>query len=239
MNRSQLPPVAILAGGLATRLKPLTETVPKSLVSIAGRPFLDHQIELLAGRGIQEIVMCVGHMGEMIEREFGDGRSRGVHLQYSFDGDQLLGTAGALRRALPLLGDEFLVLYGDSYLTCDYSRVASEFRGSGRSGLMTVFPNEDKYDASNVEYVAGAILAYDKKNRTPAMKHIDYGLGVFRSRALSSIRAGERYDLSRVYQDLLAKGDLAALEVPERFYEIGSFQGLRETSLLLGSTEVD
>src|SRR5512144_908368 len=143
-------PVAILAGGLATRLRPITEKIPKSLVPVAGRPFLAHQLELLRSRGIIRIVLCVGHLGEMVEREFGDGSAHGVRLEYSFDGPVLLGTGGALKRARPKLGQQFFVLYGDSYLPVAFSPIAECFERSGKPGLMTVYRNEGQYDTSNV-----------------------------------------------------------------------------------------
>ena len=226
-------PVAILAGGLATRLRPLTETVPKALVAVAGRPFLAHQLELLHARGVRHVVLCVGYLGEMIEREFGDGSTFRMRIDYSFDGDRLLGTGGALRRALPFLGREFMVLYGDSYLPIDYQAVAAAFERSGRDALMTVFRNEDRWDTSNVIFEADTIRVYDKQRPSPEMRHIDYGLGVFRAAVLEHWSVGERFDLSDVYHALAAQGRLAGFEVTQRFYEIGSHAGLAELEQLL------
>jgi len=226
-------PVAILAGGLATRLKPRTETVPKVLLTVAGKPFAVHQLELLRRNGLTEFVFCVGHMGEQVEATLGDGHDLGVRIQYVYDGPALLGTGGALRNAAGLLGREFLVLYGDSYLECEYSKVIGAFRDSGRPGLMTVFHNSDSWDKSNVEFVDGEIRKYDKVARTPSMRHIDYGLGVFRTSVFESYRENEPLDLVTVYQALLAAGQLAGFEVKQRFYEIGSPQGLEETDRYL------
>ncbi len=223
-------PVAILAGGLATRLRPLTETIPKALIEVNGEPFIAHQLRLLASRGIERVVLCVGYRGEMIRNFVGDGSRFGLHADVVFDGPVLLGTAGAIRNALPLLGENFFVLYGDSYLPCDYAAVGSAFLCSGKRGLMTVFRNDGKFDASNVEYRDGQIVAYDKKITTPAMKHIDYGLGAFRADVFTELPDGMHCDLAAVYQSLLGAGELAAFEVPERFYEIGSLRGLKETS---------
>jgi NDP-sugar pyrophosphorylase family protein len=223
-------PVVILAGGLATRLRPLTERIPKALVEVAGRPFLEHQLALLRDRGIQRAVLCVAYLGETIEARLGDGSQLGIRLDYCYDGPELLGTGGAIRRALPLLGEGFFVLYGDSYLDCDYAAVAEAFRRSGRRGLMTVYRNDGCFDASNVEYAGGEILRYDKRARTPGMRYIDYGLGVFRRSVFEEIPEGTARDLATVYQDLLQAGDLAAYESTERFYEIGSPEGLRETA---------
>src|SRR5579864_4998250 len=171
-------PAAILAGGLGTRLRPVTETIPKALVEINGEPFLAHQLRLLRRSGLERVVLCVGYRGEQVRDFAGDGHTFGLEVEYSLDGPQLLGTAGAIRRALPLLGDNFFVLYGDSYLPCDYATIERTFQSSKMAALMTVFPNSDRWDTSNVEFSGGRIRAYDKVNRTAAMRHIDYGLGV-------------------------------------------------------------
>jgi NDP-sugar pyrophosphorylase family protein len=218
-------PVTILAGGLATRLGPLTKKIPKSLISVAGGPFIAHQLRLLRSSGIQHVILCVGHLGEMIEKTVGDGRAFGMNVEYSYDGSELLGTAGAVRRALPKLGERFFVMYGDSYLVCDYAAVEGEFSRSGKLGLMTVFCNEGRWDSSNVEFDNGRILAYSKKNRTPPMRFIDYGLGVFKAEAFAKSKAS---DLAELYTELLQSGELSAMEVHERFYEIGSTAGLEE-----------
>ncbi len=226
-------PVAILAGGLATRLLPVTEKIPKALIKIADEPFLAHQLRLLKSAGLRKAVLCVGYRGEMIESELGDGSSCGMELTYSFDGAELLGTGGSLRKALPLLGERFLVLYGDSYLPIDYAAPARFFVASGKPGLMTVFRNEGRWDRSNVSFEDGAIKAYSKKEQTPDMHYIDYGLGVLAASALSRWPAGQAFDLADVYQDLIGRQALAGYEVRERFYEIGSPEGLAELDALL------
>ena len=228
-------PIAILAGGLATRLRPVTETVPKALIEVAGEPFLAHQLRLLRRHGFERVVLLVGYLGEKIEAFAGDGRAFGLRVEYAFDGPQLLGTGGALRRALPLLGDAFAVIYGDSYLPCDYRAALGAFTDSGKLGLMTVHRNEGQWDTSNVEFTGGRILAYDKAKRTPAMRHIDYGLGAFQRAAFDEVPAGQPYDLAAVYQGLLRRGQLAAWESPDRFYEIGSVQGIDDLGEFLKS----
>ncbi len=221
-------PVAILAGGLATRLRPLTEKIPKALVEINDEPFIVHQMRLLKNKGVTRIVICAGYLGEMIEDFIGDGSRYGMHVTYSFDGDQLLGTAGALKRALPLLGDAFFVLYGDSYLPCDYQQVQAAFIRSNKLALMTVFHNAGRWDTSNVEFAADKLIAYDKQNRTARMQYIDYGLGVFNSAAFADVSLDEPTDLADLYQKLLQQQQLTAYEVKERFYEAGSFAGIEE-----------
>ena len=231
-------PVAILAGGLATRLRPVTEKIPKALVAVAGRPFLAHQLGLLHASGIRKVVLCVSYRGEMIEQEFGNGSSFGMELSYSFDGPVLLGTGGALKKALPLLGARFLVLYGDSYLPIDYSGPARAFVASGKPALMTVFRNENRWEPSNVWFEEAEIRQYDKRKLTPEMKHIDYGLGVLSSETLSSWPDEKPFDLAEVYEDLIGKRKLAGYEVDRRFYEIGSPGGLAELDALLRGQEL-
>ena len=184
-----MPPLAILAGGLATRLKPLTEQVPKSMIEVGGQPFIAHQLRLLSSAGVDRVVMCVGYLGEMIQEFAGDGRRFGLHVNYSPDGPMLRGTAGAVRNALPMLGEQFLVLYGDSYLPCDYRAVEQAFLGSGQPGLMTVFRNRNQWEISNVEFGGGQIAAYDKRTPTAAMQYVDYGLSAFQASGFSAAGA--------------------------------------------------
>lgn len=220
-------PVAILAGGLATRLKPITEKIPKSLVPVTGKTFLARQLELLRSRGIRRAILCVGHLGGMIERDFGK-EAYGVKLDYAFDGPKLLGTGGAIKCALPLLGTEFFVLYGDSYLPIEYRPVADFFQRSGKLGCMTVYRNEGRYDTSNVVFAENEIKVYDKKNRVPEMRHIDYGLSVFKAAAFDTFPNDRPFDLADVMSQLVRAGQLAGFEVHERFYEVGSPAGLAE-----------
>ncbi|MFT3867593.1 MAG: nucleotidyltransferase family protein [Nibricoccus sp.] len=232
MKANQLP-VAILAGGLATRLRPITEKIPKLLVEVAGEPFFSHQIRLLKNAGLTHLVLCIGYLGERIVEQYGDGSKWGIKIEYSFDGPTLLGTGGALIKALPLLGKAFYVLYGDSYLPIDYYSAGQAFRSSGKNGLMTVFENHGRYDTSNVWFENGAIKLYDKKNKVPQMHYIDYGLGLLRAAALSTYPRDAVVDLADVYRDLVSNNQLAGYEVKNRFYEIGSHAGLNELDALL------
>lgn len=228
--------VAILAGGLATRLGAITQTIPKALLEVAGRPFIAHQLDLLRAHGMTRVVLCVAHLADQIEAVVGDGRAWGLDVAYARDdaaAGTLLGTGGALRQALPLLGERFLVMYGDSYLQCDYRAVVSAFTASGKLGLMTVFHNDGRYDRSNVRFSDGRILRYDKTPGVPDLTHIDWGLGAFAAEAFAEVPAGTRVDLAAIFQDLLARGQLVGYEVHERFYEIGSEAGLAETRALL------
>jgi len=227
------PVVAILAGGLATRLGPATATLPKSMVLVGGEPFLAHQLRRLVAQGFGEVVICAGHLGGQIEDFAGDGSAFGCRVRYSFDGERLLGTGGALRRALPLLGERFLAMYGDSYLDAPFGPVWEAFLASGKAALMTVFRNEDRWDRSNVDFRDGAILRYDKAARSGEMRYIDYGLGCIWSGALSAWPQDAAFDLGAFYRAMLERGELAGFEVRERFYEIGSPDGLAETDALL------
>jgi NDP-sugar pyrophosphorylase family protein len=221
-------PVAILAGGLATRLGSLTESVPKALLDIAGKPFAVRQVELLREHGFHEIVFCLGHLGHQVQEALGDGSRWSTHITYSFDGCRAMGTGGALKKALPLLASTFVVLYGDSYLECDYQTIVHAFRASEKRGLMTVFRNDGRWDNSNVVFENGTIKAYDKRHRTAEMHYIDYGMGLLDASVFDAYPPDQSLDLAVVYQDLLAQNQLAAFEVNQRFYEIGSPVGLQE-----------
>jgi NDP-sugar pyrophosphorylase family protein len=231
----ELFPVVILAGGIATRLRPLTETIPKALVDINGEPFIAHQLRLLRARGVSRVVVCAGYKGEMIQAFVGNGAAFGLHVDFVFDGPHLLGTAGAVKKALPNVADACFVLYGDSYLTCDYGTVQVAFEQSRCLGLMTVFRNQGRWDRSNIEFAGGRIVAYDKRAQTAQMHYIDYGLGVFRTAAFHHVPDDQPHDLAAVYQHLLRIHQLAGHEVGERFYEIGSFEGLEETRRFLAT----
>lgn len=222
-------PIAILAGGLAGRLRPITERIPKVLVEVAGKPFVEHQLELLRRHGFNRVVLCLGYLGEMVQSALGDGSRWGMNLSYVFDGKILLGTGGALRKALPLLDENFLVLYGDTYLDCDYKAVEEAFIASGKLGLMTVFRNANQWDRSNILFTGGRIIRYDKQYPSPDMKHIDYGLGALQAKAFDAYPEDTAIDLATIYQGLLAQDELSGFEVTKRFYEIGSPAGLDET----------
>jgi NDP-sugar pyrophosphorylase family protein len=229
-------PVAILAGGMATRLRPLSERVPKLLVEVAGEPFFSHQLRLLKKNGLNRIVLCAGYLGEQIVERYRDGAAWGVRIDYVFDGPVLLGTGGALVQALPQLGDSFYVLYGDSYLPIDYKAAGRAFVSSGSPALMTVFENRDAHDSSNVWFEDGRIRLYSKSDKRPEMRHIDYGLGVFHASAFADCPRNTPFDLASLQSRLSTTGRLAGHEVTQRFYEIGSPQGLAELERHLGSS---
>jgi len=226
-------PVVILAGGLATRLRPLTEKIPKALVEVAGRPFLEHQIELLKSNAVAEIILCVGYLGEMIEERYGGGETLGVRIRYSFDGPKLLGTGGAIKKALALLPDAFFVLYGDSYLPVHYQAVAAAFQKAGKPALMTVYANADAWDTSNVWFEHGRIRLYSKREKLTEMRYIDYGLMICTRNIFDDVADDVPFDLADTLENLSRKGELAGHEVNQRFYEMGSPAGLTELDRLL------
>jgi len=222
-------PIAILAGGLATRLRPITETIPKVLVDVAGKPFIVRQLSYLREQGISQVVLCIGYLGDVIREVVGSGENFGLEVRYSEDGPNLLGTGGALARAMPLLGDDFFVLYGDSFLPVKFSSVQEAYEKSKEPALMTVLKNKNQWDKSNVLFVEGRLQEYNKRAPRAEMTYIDYGLGVISASVLKQWPVGQTFDLADVYQDLSLQGQLAGLEVNERFYEIGSHTGLKET----------
>ena len=224
-----LLPAAILAGGLATRLGSLTVDTPKCLLDVAGRPFIHHQLLQLRGQGVRRVILCVGYLSEHIVETVGDGSKFDLEVVYSFDGPDLRGTAGAVKRALPLLGPAFFVLYGDSFLRCSYAAIQQAFETAGKLAMMTIFRNKGLWDTSNVEYHDGRIINYDKNHHTSAMQYIDYGLGVWNHHAFNAVLETGSHDLAEVSKAMLLQGELAAFEVTERFYEIGSMSGLEET----------
>jgi MurNAc alpha-1-phosphate uridylyltransferase len=218
--------VAILAGGLATRLMPITKKSPKALVEVHGLPFVDWQLRLLAENGLEKVVFCVGHLSDMIINFVGDGSKYGIKVAYSIDGVVPLGTAGAIKKALPLLGDDFMVLYGDSYLPIDYQEVQEHFYQLSNPALMTVFRNDHDYETSNVAFHRGKVTSYSKSFQSPKFTHIDYGLSVFNWRVFELVDPHHPADLSEICSKLSTEGKLSGFEVFERFYEIGSHRGL-------------
>lgn len=222
-------PVALLAGGIATRLRPLTEKIPKALVDVAGKPFLVRQLDYLRQQGITRVVLCISYLGEQVEAVVGDGSAFGLEVRYSWDGPRLMGTGGALRQALPLLGEHFFVFYGDSYLPIDFREVEQRFMASGKPALMTVLKNSNQWDKSNVLFLESRIVEYNKQAPRPEMAYIDYGLGVLSASVLEHAHINEPFDLADLYHELSVQRLLAGYEVFERFYEIGSHKGLEET----------
>jgi len=219
--------IAILAGGLATRLGGLTRSHPKSMVEVQGRPFLEYQLDLVRRGGVRDVVLCLGRFGEQIGRHFGNGSRYGAKIKYSIE-DKPLGTAGALKKAEHLLDDIFFTMYGDSYLFLDFSLIMSYFESQNKLALMTVYKNYDRYDRSNTVVEGNLVRKFSKQERTEGMVYIEYGANIFRKEALRMIPESQFYSLEELFPRLIEMEELLAFEVKERFYEIGSPQGIRE-----------
>ena len=221
-------PVVLLSGGLATRLRPHTETIPKAMIDVAGKPFIHWQLKQLKEQGIGHVFLCIGYLGEQIEEYIGDGSRYGLSVTYAYDGDKLLGTGGAIKKIIHQLPDAFFITYGDSYLDVSYKPIKEAFINSGKQGLMTVYKNKDLYDVSNVIFQNGQLLSYSKKYKSAEMHHIDYGLGILKKCAFDDFPEDKVFDLADIYEKLATENNLYGYEVFQRFYEIGSPAGLDE-----------
>lgn len=226
-------PAIILSGGLAERLKPLTDKIPKALLPICGQPFIFHQLKLLKEKGFSDIVVSIGFLGDMIETAVGDGSSFALNVRYCRDGKKPLGTGGALKKAVSTIAeDDFFVLYGDAYLDINYKEIERTYFASERKTIMTVYKNGGMFDKSNVIFRDGLLKKYSKKNIVPDMDYIDYGLGIMRKSILFDFDA-DIFDLAQLYEKLSDENSLLGYEVFNRFYEIGSLSGIKELEVFL------
>jgi NDP-sugar pyrophosphorylase family protein len=245
--------VVILAGGLGQRMLPRTERVPKVLLPVAGRPFAAWLLERLAAAGFGEALLAIGHLGGEVRRALGDGSAFGLRVRYTEDGERLLGTAGALRRALEDLEPTFLVTYGDSYLPFDYMAPLRDLRAHPEAmGTMAVFRNDDRFDRSNTAVSGDLVIRYDKRPRDaahpggrpgapsdgpdPELCWIDYGATALHREVVAALPEGVPHDLSAVQRELAARGALRAFPAERRFFEIGSEQGLTDLEVELGAS---
>jgi len=229
MDELAIPDIALLAGGLATRLYPMTHDTPKLMLMIDDKPFIHYQLKRIKENGLKRVVLCVGKHGERIESYLKHAPDSGLDIALSFDGDKQLGTGGALKKALPLLSDPFFILYGDSFLNLDYLQIYKRFQENNDLALMTVFHNKDQWDVSNIVYKNDRIFTYDKKNRIADMNYIDYGLGLIHKRSFDYMPDEGPFDLAQLYLILVQRGEMMGYEVFDRFYEVGSFDGLEQT----------
>ncbi|HYB45419.1 MAG TPA: sugar phosphate nucleotidyltransferase [Nitrososphaerales archaeon] len=218
---------AILAGGLGTRLRPLTDLVPKGLIRVNGRPFLELKLEQLKANGIDDVILCVGHLGEMIEEHFGDGSRFGIRIRYSRDGKELLGPVGAVKRAEHLLEGEFFVTYGDNYLRLDYGKMMALLKSSGKLGVLAVYHNRGAYGTSDVEVSEGRVTTF-QKNPTRKLEWINFGIYALRKKALDLVAPGSPCDESEFFNLMIGRRELLSYEATERFYEIGNVESLNE-----------
>ncbi|MDG6929058.1 MAG: nucleotidyltransferase family protein [Nitrososphaerota archaeon] len=227
---------AILAGGLGTRLRPLTNRIPKAMAPVNGRPFLEYELELLASHGVDDIVLCVGYLGEGIRAHFGDGARFGVRIRYSSEGERLLGPVGALKMAERMLRQTFFVTYGDAYLRLDYRAMMDALLAQEELALMAVYRNEGRFGRSDVVVKDGFVDVYDKEKSAPGMGWINFGVTAMKKQALGAADAGRVCDEPTFYGKLIGARQLRAYEVNERFYEVGSEASLREFSGLIAAS---
>lgn len=228
--------IVILAGGLGTRLRPVTNQIPKAMVLIHGKPFIHYQLEWLARNEVHDVILSTGYLGHQIQDFVQDGRSWGLRVQYIDEGKNLLGTGGALRLVSdhPNLQDKFLVTYGDSYLPIPFKKIWQAFLEQTEPALMTVLKNHEKWDTSNACFQEGKITLYDKKAshpKPPQMQYIDYGLSAWTKECIKSeFLLGQKADMADLFNKLSLEGRLAGFEVTQRFYEVGSLEGIRDLS---------
>jgi NDP-sugar pyrophosphorylase family protein len=216
--------MVILCGGLATRLRDLAKDIPKSMIPIGGKPFLEHQIENLKKHSIKDLILCVGHLSKQIEEYFGDGNKFGVNIQYSNDGDTPLGPIGAVKNAEPLLEDTFFIMYGDSYLSVDFQKAYSFFNQNDKLGLMVVYKNNNRYDKSNIVTKDNMVVSYGENDAT----YIDYGTSILRKKTLEFIPKNTFFTTGDLFTKLIEKKELLSYEAKERFYHIGNPEALEE-----------
>lgn len=229
--------VVIIAGGLATRLHPITEDIPKSLVEVAGKPFIEWQLEHLKDQGIENVMVCLGHLGKMVIEFISSKNNFGLNINFSEDGPNLLGTGGSIKNALDYLDKEFFVLYGDSYLPIDFSDIQKSYFRQKKPALMTILKNNDQWDKSNIIYEKGEIIEYNKKFLKKEMQYIDFGLCILSKKTLKNYPSKSKFDIADVYESLSKKQQLGSYIVQTRFYEIGSIKGLEETESYFLSKE--
>jgi len=229
-------PIVILAGGLATRLENLTQNIPKSLIPICGRPFVDWQIESIKEAGVTDFLICIGHLGEQISNHLGNGKKLGVNIEFSSDGPVKLGTGGAILAAIKRLPDNFMITYGDSYLPTNFHKIRNHFLELKAKALMTVYENKEKLEKSNCHFKDGLIQLYSKNNPTKEMDYIDYGLSILNKSVFDSRGVNSRFDLAELFEDLSISSNLSGYEIQERYYEVGSLQGIKNLERYLVQT---
>jgi len=221
-------PVAIITGGLGTRLENKTLNKAKVLIDVAGEPFISRQLKYLSDQGLKDVVLCTAHLGKQIKDFVGDGSKFNLNVTYSDDGVKLLGTGGSIKKALNLLGKNFFILYGDTFLPINFLQVEKVYFQQKKPALMTVLKNKGRWDKSNAVF-KNKTLEYNKKNPKKNMNYIDYGLSIIDSVIFNSFPFNKTFDLADVFEDLSNKNMLAGLEIFDRFYEIGSINGLNDT----------
>lgn len=231
--KDNLDTIVILAGGLATRLRPLTENIPKSLLDISGKPFISYQLDYIKSQKIKNVVICSGFLGNKIKNFIGDGLQYNLSIKYSFDGETLLGTGGALKKAINLLPNNFFVIYGDSFLPINFEEIKKFYFDNKIENLITIYKNNNRFDKSNIFFKDNRIVNYDKIKNFQDMQYIDYGLSILSKSSLQKYHNKKKFDLGDLFKSLSVENKLYGLEVFKRFYEIGSYEGIKETNKFL------
>jgi NDP-sugar pyrophosphorylase family protein len=224
----------ILAGGKGTRLRPLTYRIPKPMVHISGKPFLQHQMEFIKSFCIYEVLLLVGYLGDHIVKYFGNGAEFGVDIDYAYEKTPL-GTGGALKNAESQLAGEFLLLNGDTLLPIDYGELIQYFRRHNRIGAIAVYSNSEKIAPNNIAIgKSNLVMTYNKKN-SQGMTHIDAGVMVFKKEVVDLIPGDQICSLEEeIFHKLIRAKQLVAFSTNQRFYDIGSFKGLEGIKEILG-----
>jgi NDP-sugar pyrophosphorylase family protein len=229
-------PIVILAGGFGTRLGNLTQNIPKSLIPICGRPFIDWQIECIRDTGVTDFLVCIGHLGDQISNHLGDGKKFGVNIEFSSDGPTKLGTGGAILAAISKLPDNFMITYGDSYLPTNFRKIGNHFLGIKARALMTICDNKENFEKSNCYFKDGLIQLYSKNDSSKEMDYIDYGLSILNKSVFESRRVNSSFDLADLFEELSISSNLIGYEIQERYYEVGSVQGIKNLENYLVET---
>jgi NDP-sugar pyrophosphorylase family protein len=240
-HRSETQAV-ILAGGLGTRMRPITETIPKPMIAVAGKPFLQYQLELLTGSGIGRALLLVAYLGEQIQQYFGGGDKFGCNISYSFESSPL-GTGGALRNAEAQLQDYFVLVNGDTYLAIDYRALLEDFQKADCAAMIVAYKKPEGASQSVPASLLpanlgvsqdGAVTAYRKRN-PEGLSHIDAGVIVLRKEILARLPAGQKCSLEEeIYPQLIAQGEMRAWVTLEPFFDMGSPAGLAALEEKLG-----
>jgi mannose-1-phosphate guanylyltransferase len=223
--------IVILAGGLGTRLRPITERIPKPMVDAGGRPFLEHIVRHLANQNFQRLLLLIGHLGEQVRDYFEHGQRFRVQIEYESE-PAPLGTAGAVRNALSKLDEEFILLYGDSYLPIDHWEVVQAFQESPCPGLIVVYDNRnaDTGVANNVALGRdGYVRRYEKGRAAADLHYVEAGVLCFRREVFANLPAGEPISLEdEIYPQLIAQNQLRGFVTQQRFFDIGTHGRLAE-----------
>lgn len=207
-------------------MRPLTLHTPKNLIEIAGRPFLDYQLELLSKNNVERVVLSTGYLGHKIEDYVESHSTHGIKVEVCHE-KELLGTGGAIINSLPALPDDFFLIYGDSYLTQPFAPVQAAFAASGNEALMTVLGQDSGTTENNCAISGGKVARYQKGQPAGTFKYMDYGLLFFRKEALRKYPLGN-FSTDRIFLDLISRGQLAAFVTSSPYFEVGSKEGLKK-----------